>query len=116
MNDYSDNDYYALTDGALCKIIGGFIKHHRLIQNKTQSKVAEDADISRSTLSLLERGEKVTINTIIKVMRVLELLYVLDAFKVSQQISPIQLAKLEKKKRKRARGRGYEDETIYSDW
>lgn len=102
MNDISNTNWISMSDEALIKTIGGFIKHHRLQQNKTQSDVAAAAGISRSTLSLLERGETVTISTLIQVLRVLDLLYVMDVFKVTDEISPLAYAKLKKEQRKRA--------------
>lgn len=92
----------SMSDKALLDHIGKFIQSHRLNQNKSQDQVAEDAGISRSTLSLLERGEKVRIDTLLQVLRVLDLLYVMDAFKVNTQISPLAYAKLQKKERKQA--------------
>jgi len=93
-----------MSNSALSQTLGAFIKHHRLQQNKTQGAVAKAAGISRSTISLLERGETVTISTFIQVLRVLDLLHVMDSFNVQPQISPIELAKLEQEKRLRARG------------
>lgn len=92
-----------MSDSALSQQIGAFIKHQRMEQNKTQDMVAEAAGISRSTLSLLERGETVTLATLIQVLRVLDQLQVMEAFEVQQSISPMALAKAEKEKRKRAR-------------
>jgi len=106
MNDISYTDWHSMSDKALIKIIGEFIQHHRLNQNKSQSDIAKAANISRSTLSLLERGEKVTLNSLMQVLRVLDLLSVMDAFKVNNQISPIEYAKLQKKQRSRARNKG----------
>lgn len=91
-----------MSDDALAKHVGVFIKHHRLEQNKTQALVAESAGISRSTLSLLERGEAVTLGTLIQVLRELDQLHVMDAFEIQQSISPLALAKAERKKRRRA--------------
>ncbi len=59
MSDYPYIDWPSMTDKSLTETIGRFAKHHRLNQNKTQSDVAKAAGISRSTLSLLERGEKI---------------------------------------------------------
>jgi transcriptional regulator with XRE-family HTH domain len=73
-----------------------------LEQNKTQAMVAEAAGISRSTLSLIEKGASITLATLIQVLRVLDQLQVMEAFEVHQQPSPIALAKAEKEKRKRA--------------
>lgn len=102
MNDLSYMQWVSMSDRALAQVIGKFIKHHRLEQNKTQEEVSVAAAISRSTLGLLERGETVTLNTLLKVLRVLDLLHILDVFKVENEISPIAYAKLKDKKRHRA--------------
>lgn len=103
MNDKAYNEWYSMSDQALATHIGAFIKHHRLEQNKTQDVLSHEAGISRSTLSLLERGESVNLATLIQVLRVLNQLQVMDAFQVHQQISPLALAKAALEKRKRAR-------------
>lgn len=90
-----------MSDDALAKQIGAFIKHKRLEQNKTQDMISS-ADINRSTLSLLERGEAFTLPTLIQVLRVLDPLHVLEVFEIKQRISPLAIAKAEKEKRKRA--------------
>jgi len=102
MNDKSYNNYREASDKSLLEIIGKFVKSHRLNQNKSQNQVADTAGISRSTLSLLERGEKVRIDSLIQVLRVLDLLHVMDTFHISDEISPIAYAKLKKKQRKNA--------------
>lgn len=104
-----------MNDKALAMHIGAFIKHHRMEQNKTQEVLAKAAGISRSTLSLLERGEAVTLATLIQVLRVLDKLYIVDVFSVQQDISPLMLARMEKGKRKRASGKGKETQT-QNDW
>ena len=104
----SYNSYIAwssMSDLAIVKQIGEFVKHHRVLQNRTQKDVSTDAGLSRSTLSLLERGEKVNLMSLIQVLRVLDLLYVLSDFKVDRQVSPITLAKEAKAKRYRASGK-----------
>jgi len=106
MTDISYNKWDSMSDKALVMHISSFIKHHRMEQNKTQEVLAKAAGISRSTLSLLERGETVTLATLIQVLRVLDKLYVLEVFSVQQDISPLMLAKMEKDKRKRASGKG----------
>jgi len=104
-----------MSDTALVQFIGRFVKAKRMELNKTQEKLAHAAGISRSTLSLLEKGETVTLATLIQVLRVLDQLPVLQAFAVQQTISPIQLAKLEQKKRKRASSNPPSD-TSTSTW
>ena len=105
MTDISYTNWDSMNDKALAEQIGAFIKHHRMEQNKTQDVLANAAGISRSTLSLLERGETVTLATLIQVLRVLDQLHVMDVFMVQQTISPMALAKMEKNKRKRASGK-----------
>ena len=102
MNEKTYSDWGEMSDKSLMKTIGNFIQSHRLNQNRSQEQVATAAGISRSTLSLLERGEKVRIDSLIQVLRVLDLLYIMDVFKVDEQISPIEYARLKKKQRKQA--------------
>lgn len=104
MTDISYKNWNAMSDKALAEHIGAFIKHHRIDQNKTQYVLANAAGVSRSTLSLLERGESVTVPTLIRVLRVLDQLRIMEVFTVQQTISPLAMAKAEKYKRRRARG------------
>lgn len=103
MTDKSYTALSSMSDKALTEYIGTFVRHHRMEQNKTQEELSAAAGISRSTLSLLERGETVTVTTLIQVLRVLDQLSVLNAFEVRKTISPLALAKLQKEKRQRAR-------------
>lgn len=115
MTDISYKSWYSMSDKALSEVIGRFIKHHRLQKNLSQATVSQSANISRSTLSLLERGETVTVSTLLQVLRTLELLYVMDVFEVKPQISPMQLAKMERERRKHASGKSQKDQKE-SDW
>jgi transcriptional regulator with XRE-family HTH domain len=105
MTDLSYKNWNSMSDNAIVQQIGAFVKHHRMEQNKTQDILANAAGISRSTLSLLERGETVTLATLIQVLRVLDALHIMDVFVIQQAISPLALAKIEKDKRKRASGK-----------
>lgn len=96
-------DYRNLNDFAILRILGEFIKHHRINQRRSQDQLAKDAGISRSTLSLLERGEKVNLITLIQVLRVLDQLQALESFEVKQEISPLEYLKLQKKQPQRIR-------------
>jgi len=115
MNDTPYTDWIAMSDAALGQTIGTFVKHHRLTQNKTQEEVANAANISRSTLSLLEKGEAVTVPTLLQVLRVLDLFYIMNSFKIQEEISPLELAKQEQQKRQRARNTD-NDNNKQSDW
>ena len=90
-----------MSDDRILRQIGEFVKHHRMEQNRTQAMLAEDAGISRSTLSLLERGDTVTVATLIRVLRVLDQLHIMDVFVVTRRQSPLALAQAEREKRQR---------------
>lgn len=112
MTDKSFKQWVSMNDKAIAEDIGKFVRHHRIEQNKTQDALATAAGISRSTLSLLERGEPVTVSTLIQVLRILDQLSVLNGFEVSETISPLALAKLQKEKRQRARGKAGKDKNL----
>ena len=115
MSDRAYKNWYTMSDKALAEHIGAFVRYHRLEQNKTQEEMANAAGISRSTLSLLERGEAVTLASLIQVLRVSDQLQVMETFIVQENISPLALAKIEQEKRKRARGKKKKDNEK-SDW
>jgi transcriptional regulator with XRE-family HTH domain len=116
MMDIANKQWPAMSDTALMKPIGSFIKHHRLEQNKTQLQLAKEAGINRSTLSQLENGMSSNLITFIQLLRALKLLHLLQVFQVEQQISPIQLAKMEQSKRIRAGRKIKKGSNPKSDW
>ncbi|WP_075350933.1 helix-turn-helix domain-containing protein [Algoriphagus marinus] len=110
-------DYNQLSDSAILQQIGAFVKHHRMNQQKSQEQLATAAGISRSTLSLLERGEKVNLITLIQVLRVLDKLSWLAEFEVQKTISPIEYIKLQKKyERQRIRNSDIAADNPPSEW
>lgn len=95
-------NWLSLSDKAIVSIIGDYIKHQRLLQNKTQAKIAEMAGINRWTMSKIENGEPISLMSLIQILRALNLLDTLEVFKAQKLISPLELAKLDKQKRLRA--------------
>ncbi len=116
MTDLSDILWTATSDTALIKTLGSFIKFHRLQQNKTQVQLSSEAGIARSTLSLFEKGENTSLLVFIQLLRALKQLQLLQEFHVTRRISPIQLAKLEKSERQRARNKSDQESKPKSDW
>ncbi|MBL1215529.1 MAG: helix-turn-helix transcriptional regulator [Ignavibacteriae bacterium] len=110
------SDISIKSDAAILKNIGEFIRHHRLSQNKTQNKLAEEAGINRTTLVEFEKGKRSNTITLIQLLRALDKLYVLENFEIKEQISPLKLAKIEKKKRKRASRVSEKNELYNSEW
>ena len=113
MTDISFNEWPSMSDRALMEQIGAFVRHHRMEQNRTQDELASAAGISRSTLSLLERGETVTVTTLIQVLRVLDKLSIMSFFEIRKTLSPLALARMQKEKRKRAGGRSVKKNRIF---
>ena len=94
--------WHAMSDLALLELLGKFIQQTRLQQNKTQQQVATAAGINRSTIVKIEKGESGTMLSFLQILRALGQLQLLEHFEIKQQISPLQLAKLEQQKRQRA--------------
>lgn len=96
-------DWIKMSDIAIVEQLGKFIKHTRIQQNITQAQLAEMAGLNRWTIGQIENGESITLTSLIQILRALDVLYVLDDFEVIDEIDPIEYAKLQEKKRKRAR-------------
>lgn len=108
-------NWTSMTDGTIISHIGGFVKNKRVEKNITQAILAEKAGINRYTISKFENGYSVTLQVFIQILRALDLLYILNDFNSSQQVSPLEAVKLAKKKRQRAR-KTKEDTQPKSDW
>jgi transcriptional regulator with XRE-family HTH domain len=103
MNEISGILWESLSDEAIEKEIGLYIKKVRQQRNKTQEELSNAANISRSTLSLLERGTSGNLKTLIQVLRVLDKLTILKVFKYKEVLSPLALAKAQHKSKERVR-------------
>ena len=93
-----------MTASALAEEIGSRLKQARLNQDLTQSEVADIAGVARKTVLNAEKG-KVQLNVMLSIMMALDLTDQIDLFLPKQEISPLQLAKLQGKKRQRASGK-----------
>lgn len=97
-------DLYAQTDNMLLNRIGEFVKRQRLSRNVSQQSLAVSSGVSISSLAAIERGENVSLKTLIPILRALDSLDVLSKFCEEPEISPIAYAKQlgSQKHRKRA--------------
>ncbi len=102
----TNDKWVQMSDIAITKQMGSYIKHLRLQQNKTQALLAEMAGLNRWTISQIENGESITLMSLIQILRALDSLHVLNTFEISDEISPLEYAKLKKRKKKeRARNK-----------
>ena len=102
-------DYYSLSDKAIEKELGERIKSLRLRKNVTQKKLAARTNLSYGTIQLLESGRG-SLSTLIAVLRELNVLDGLDDFIPPITISPLQLARMQGRKRQRASGKRLKDQ------
>lgn len=92
-----------VTAAAWAEEVGARLKQARLNRDLTQSEVAALAGLARKTVLNAEKG-KVQLDNLMAILIALELTEQLDLFLPKQDISPLQLAKLQGKKRQRASG------------
>ena len=95
--------FFAMTDRAIASEIGRRLNSLRLKKNLSQKNVAQSSGLSVKAVQTAEKGES-TLMTYIKILRVLNTLDSLEDFLPEVNISPLELAKLEGKKRQRATG------------
>jgi putative transcriptional regulator len=104
-----------MTASAFAEEIGERLKQARLNRDLTQSEVAVLAGVARKTVLNAEKG-KVQLEILIAIMMALDLTDQIDLFLPKQQISPLQLAKLQGKKRQRASGQRRDTDEETPEW
>ena len=98
-------DYSLALNKEILLDLGKKLKQHRLNQNLLSEELANLSGVSVRTITGFERGEKnISLVNFIELLRALKLINDLNAI-IPQLplISPLQIIKIEKKKRKRAR-------------
>lgn len=104
-----------MTALAIAEELGERLKQARLNHNLTQVEVANFAGISRKSVIQAEKG-KVQLEIFIAIIQALNLTEQLDLFLPKQIISPLQLSKLQGKKRQRASSQRQEDKEETTEW
>lgn len=99
---------YMLPDGEIRRRLGQKIRHLRLRQDFTQASLAEQAQVSLTTLKKIEKGDISYFDSLMRVLRVLGELDVFSPLIKEDEMSPneyFEFVKASKKKqRKRASG------------
>ena len=98
-------DIYSLNNNTSSEQLGEKIQEFRLEVNMTQKELAEASGVSLFTVQSIEKGNNITLEKFIKVLRALRRFDMLEPFFAPKTISPIALAKAQKevKSRKRVR-------------
>ena len=94
-----------LTDNAVLAELGRRLARTRLQRNMPQEALAKEAGVSVPTVQRIERGQPAEVRSLIRVMRVLDLLGSLDSAVPQPLPSPIDQLKLQGRDRQRARPR-----------
>lgn len=103
-----EENFYMLPDGEIRRRLGQKIRHLRLRQNLTQASLAEQAQVSLTTLKKIEKGDISYFDSLMRVLRVLGELDVFSPLINEEEISPNEYFEFveasKKKQRKRASG------------
>ncbi len=104
------DDIYMLADAIILSRIGSHLKTVRLRQNITQQSLANAAGVSLSSVKKIEKGEIGSFDSLLRILRTLGKLDVLQPLVDDEQLSPSEYYDLvqsnaTKHQRQRAAGR-----------
>ncbi|OQX09984.1 MAG: transcriptional regulator [Desulfobulbaceae bacterium A2] len=105
-----------LTDMAILAELGGRLAQRRLELQLTQEMLAEQAGVSKRTIERIEAGATAQISTLIRLLRVLDLLDRLEILVPEAGPRPMDLLKLKGKARQRATGKRKSTDTGPWHW
>ena len=115
------DNIYMLADTTILNRMGNHLKTVRLKQNITQQSLADSAGVSLSSLKKIEKGEIGSFDSLLRVLRTLGKLDVLQPLVDEEQLSPSEYYKLvhsnaAKHQRQRAVGRINKTNKEESEW
>ncbi len=99
------NDLSSLTDEAVLKDLAQRLSRHRIHRNLTQAQLAYEAGVSKRTVERLEAGHSTQLSSFVRILRVLDLLPVLDQLITDTPTSPMAQLRIQQKTRRRASSR-----------
>ena len=105
-------DFSTASSEVVIEALGKRLDEIRLSRNIAQSDLAEEAGVSRSTLSRLSDGKPVSLDSFVRVMQALRLGDHLAALLPDPSVRPVDRVRLDGAERKRASGKRAEP----SEW
>jgi transcriptional regulator with XRE-family HTH domain len=100
-----------LTDDAILAEIGKRIARYRIDRRITQADLAKQAGVSKRTVERVEAGATAQFSTIIRILRVLDLMAGLESLVPGPLPRPMELLKQKGKIRQRASSTRHPDKT-----
>ena len=94
--------FQSLTDDAILSELGQRFARRRLDLGLTQAELAKEAGISKRTVERIEAGVSAQLSSLIRLMRILELLPSLNASIPEPRPSPIEVLENQGRQRMRA--------------
>ena len=98
-------DYYSMSGAGILKELGSRIRHKRLRSNISQIGLAAKAGVSIRVIQNIEYGKPSTITGFLRILRALKSLDHLDDFLPIVRFTPLEIVKMEKKKRRQRASR-----------
>jgi len=118
MPDHQTSINELLSDDAILAEIGARLSRHRIDANLTQAELAAQAGLSKRTVERMEAGGSSQTISLIRVLRVLELLTGLESAVPAAGPGPMELLRHRGQPRRRASGRKAEPAGVAEppDW
>ena len=91
-----------IADKAILQELGQRLAHRRVALGITQADAAEQAGVGKRTIERIEAGGDTQLSTLIRLLRVLDIMDHLEQLVPGISISPMELLKLKGKQRQRA--------------
>ena len=102
------DDIYMLADAVILNRIGNKLRTVRLKQNITQQSLSETANVSLSSIKKMEKGEIRSFDSLLRVLRILGKLDILQPLVEEDRLSPTEyydfVHSMQSTMRKRATG------------
>jgi transcriptional regulator with XRE-family HTH domain len=105
-----------MSDDAILTELGKRIARRRIDLQLTQAALAVEAGLSKRTVERVEAGASTQASSLIRILRVLDLLYGLNGVIPEAVPRPLELLRLKGRERKRASSKRRRDQTGTWSW
>lgn len=98
-------ELYSKSNSAILRALGARLRSGRLAANLTQQMLARQSGVSLNTVRNAEDGQNVSLDTLVNLLRALNMLPLLQYLLEDEGPSPVDLAQRDGQRRQRASGR-----------